>query len=566
MSKTKPIQPRTPLNKTDLPEGWADPLVRDVLDVKYGKGLPEKSRKNGPYPVYGSNGVVGHHEEPLTAGPTIILGRKGTVGAVHYSRQPCWPIDTTYFIEEVTWLDMGFLYYALSTLGLSEMDTSSAIPGLNREDVFAQVLPLAPLPEQKRIVAKVGSLLERVNAARTRLARLPAILKRFRQSVLAAACSGQLTAEWREGNDAEPADHLLRALHARARAVLGKKYHEPACPQAEEEFELPSGWAFVGIESLLSIERRGMKTGPFGTALKKSEHQVDGVPVLGIENIGPMRFAPGSKIHITTEKAAELAEYDAQPDDILISRSGTVGEVCVVPKGLGEARISTNIMRVCLAKDSMLPQLFCFIFNGSPFVLSQVARLCGGSTRDFLNQAILRSIRFPLPPLSEQREIVRRVEALFTLADGIEALVRAATVRAERLPQAILARAFRGELVPTEGELATKEGREYEAASVLLERIQEARKQNKPAKRGSGGKNMAKRSTGRQAARNRKPLDEVLREQGKPLTPERLFDLAGFDENSVDGFYEQLRKLIRDGKIRENRLNKKDVTLEAVGT
>jgi type I restriction enzyme S subunit len=195
------------------------------------------------------------------------------------------------------------------------------------------------------------------------------------------------------------------------------------------------------------------------------------VPVLGIENIGPMRFELGSKIHITPEKAAELAEYDAQPDDILISRSGTVGEVCVVPTGLGEARISTNIMRVCFAKDSMLPQLFCFIFNGSPFVLSQVARLCGGSTRDFLNQTILRSIRFPLPLLDEQREIVRRVEALFALADGIEAHVRAATVRANRLPQAILARAFRGELVPTEADLAHAEGRSYEPASALLDRI-----------------------------------------------------------------------------------------------
>ena len=77
---------------------------------------------------------------------------------------------------------------------------------------------------------------------------------------------------------------------------------------------------------------------------------------------------------------------------------------------------------------------------------------------------------------------------------------------------------------------------------------------------------MSKRSTGRRPATKRRPLDEVLREQGKPLTPERLFDLAGFDEGSVDGFYGQLRKLIKDGKVRENRPNKKDVTLEAVAT
>jgi type I restriction enzyme S subunit len=368
-----------------------------------------------------------------------------------------------------------YVYYWLkfATPLIEEMGSGSTFTEVSGSRCREIPFLLAPTNEQKRIAKKVRELLARVDAARERLARVPAILKRFRQSVLAAACSGQLTAECREDNDATPAVHLLRALGARARAVLGKKYHEPACPEAEEEFDLPSGWAFVGIDSLLSIERSGMKTGPFGTALKKSEHQADGVPVLGIENIGPMRFEPGSKIHITSEKAAELAKYDAQPGDILISRSGTVGEVCVVPTGLGEARISTNIMRVCLAKDGMLPQLFCFIFNGSPFVLSQVARLCGGSTRDFLNQTILRLIRFPLPPLDEQREIVRRVDALFALANGIEAHVRAATVRADRLAQAILARAFRGELVPTEAELAHAKGRPYEPASALLTRIRQ---------------------------------------------------------------------------------------------
>ena len=92
-----------------------------------------------------------------------------------------------------------------------------------------------------------------------------------------------------------------------------------------------------------------------------------------------------------------------------------------------------------------------------------------------INIGDVRAIQLPVPPLAEQREIVRRVEALSALADGIEARVHAATVRAERLPQAILARTFRGELVPTEAELARKEGRDYEPASILLARIRRER-------------------------------------------------------------------------------------------
>jgi type I restriction enzyme, S subunit len=104
-----------------------------------------------------------------------------------------------------------------------------------------------------------------------------------------------------------------------------------------------------------------------------------------------------------------------------------------------------------------------------------------------LNQQILDAVGIPLPRIGEQREIVRRIEELFALAERIEERVRSVTVLAERLPSAILARAFRGELVPTEAELAAEEGRDYEPASVLLERIKESRKQTKPAKRERGG-------------------------------------------------------------------------------
>ena len=159
--------------EADLPEGWATCALGNVLTVNYGKGLTESVRKTGAVPVYGSNGVVGAHDTSLAKGPAIIVGRKGTVGAVHLSPEPCWPIDTTYFIDEFAGLEPKFLLYLLRSIGLEELDTSSAIPGLNRDDLYSQELTIAPLPEQKRIVAKVEELLARVNAARERLAKRP---------------------------------------------------------------------------------------------------------------------------------------------------------------------------------------------------------------------------------------------------------------------------------------------------------------------------------------------------------------------------------------------------------
>ncbi|MEW5826293.1 MAG: restriction endonuclease subunit S [Candidatus Bipolaricaulota bacterium] len=561
MSTTRSAVPPLPPAETGLPEGWARSLARDVLDVRYGKGLPERDRRSGPYAVYGSNGVVGHHDEPLTAGPAVILGRKGTVGTVHLSRQPCWPIDTTYFVEEAPGLDIGFLYYALSTMGLPGMDTSSAIPGLSREDVFAQALLLAPLPEQKRIVAKVEELLEQADAARARVARVSAILRRFRQCILAAACSGRLTETWRHSHRTpEAAGDLIDRIAASRPA--GARVFVCDVPKAEE---MPDGWARTTIGFLAEPTLNGrpyVTSGSRGWARYVSDR---GPYFVRSENINTDVLRIEEAVRVTAPAGAEADRTRVCDADLLLTITGNnVGRTAVVPAGVPAAHVSQHVAIIRTTRLSDVRYLWLWL-RSSNHGQGQLGEHFYGETKPGLNLDQVKSVWVDLPPVSEQREIVHRVQVLFTLADEIETHVRAATGRAARLPQAILARAFRGELVTTEADLAAREGRDYEPASVLLERIGEARKQHKPGKRGRGGKNMAKRSTGRLPATRRRPLDEVLREQGEPLTPERLFDLAGFDAGSVDDFYEQLRELVQDGKVRENRPDKENVTLEAVG-
>ena len=119
-----------------------DFTIGELAPFSYGKGLPEAKRVSGDIPVYGSNGIIGYHNEPLTHGPTIVVGRKGTVGALRLSQTPCWPIDTTFFIEFEE-LDMArFIYYVLSKVGLEQMNSDSAVPGLNRDAAHAQKLSL----------------------------------------------------------------------------------------------------------------------------------------------------------------------------------------------------------------------------------------------------------------------------------------------------------------------------------------------------------------------------------------------------------------------------------------
>ena len=194
-----------------LPHGWAVAPLRGLIELRYGKSLPEEQREVGPNPVYGSNGRVGTHSRSLTIGEAIIVGRKGSAGAVHFSSGPCWPIDTTYYIDAFGPFTSKFLEHQLRFLNLSKHDTSTAIPGLNREKVYDQQVRVPPLPEQRRIVEAIETRFARLDAAVKALERARANLKRYRASVVRAAADGRLTgrkSEWGRRGLFDVADDL----------------------------------------------------------------------------------------------------------------------------------------------------------------------------------------------------------------------------------------------------------------------------------------------------------------------------------------------------------------------
>jgi type I restriction enzyme S subunit len=141
---------------------WHESRVGDHIELAYGDGLPERVRKNGHIPVFGSNGIIGFHDKSLVKGPGIIIGRKGTVGQVVFSKTDFWPIDTTYYVKIKGDDDMVFWYYFLSTLGLNQMNSHSAVPGLNRDNVYEISTSLPSLSEQRAIAKILSDLDEKI--------------------------------------------------------------------------------------------------------------------------------------------------------------------------------------------------------------------------------------------------------------------------------------------------------------------------------------------------------------------------------------------------------------------
>ncbi|MCX8713019.1 restriction endonuclease subunit S [Gilliamella sp. B3464] len=175
-------------------------ILGNVLELAYGKSLPAKSRSGDGYPVYGSNGEIGKHKQKLVNGPFIIVGRKGSYGEITWSDSSGWPIDTTYYVVLKIKSNLKFIFYLLQTLGLNQLNRSTAIPGLNREDAYKLKINLPSIQEQNEIVRRVEQLFayadkieQQVNTALEKVNHLP-------QSILAKAFRGELTAQWRAKN------------------------------------------------------------------------------------------------------------------------------------------------------------------------------------------------------------------------------------------------------------------------------------------------------------------------------------------------------------------------------
>ena len=350
VSKDQHLHQETAETKLDLeqPEGWAFPKISDILTVNYGKGLKKSNRKKGIVLVYGSSGVVGRHNSALTKGPTIILGRKGTVGAVNFSTVPCWPIDTTYFIDRFHGLVPQFIFHAMRSLNLGALDTSTAIPGLNRNDIYQQRIPLPPIPEQKRIVAKVEELLARVNVVRERLAKVKEILKRFRQSVLSAACSGRLTADWHN---------------------LDRLTYTHTMNQTEDSLFglLPENWKVVSVQEIATV--KGGKRLPKG-----HQYSIRKTPFayLRVTDFKDMSVATNDLKYITEITRSKISKYTISQSDVYISIAGSIGMVGLIPEQLEGASLTENAAKLTELKD-ITKKFLCYALNAQ-FSQDQIRR------------------------------------------------------------------------------------------------------------------------------------------------------------------------------------------------
>lgn len=353
----------------------------------------------------------------IKTGDVLIVKDGATTGKTSFVDKT-FPFDKAFVNEHVficrcsSELNSKFIFYKLwSKDGKDKILANfkgSAQGGINSGFISNTLIPLPPLPEQHRIVAKLDAVMQKVESNKQRLDKIPKLLKRFRQSVLAAAVN----------ND--------------------------------------------GAEEITRNVCKEIQIGPFGTQLHRHEYISNGIPLVNPTHIQSGEIIPDMDLTITKTKFNELPNYHLKTGDVIMGRRGEMARCALVGEkengwlcGTGSLFFRPNLKKIN-------PQYLYWVLsntNTKAFLEGEAK----GSTMSNLNLNIVRNIPFPLPSLEEQKKIVKQVEQLFAFADKIEARYAKAKTMLDKLPQSILAKAFRGELVAQDPS--------DEPASVLLERI-----------------------------------------------------------------------------------------------
>lgn len=565
--------------KDELPKGWTWAELNDFSDIILGQSPPSSTynEEHIGLPFYQGKlefGSISPTPRKWCSVPKKIAEKGDVLISVRA------PVGPTNICPERSCIGRGlaairgkegiepfFILYLIRSIEstICKAGTGTTFSAINGDQLKLLRLPLPPLSEQYRIVARIEELFSCLDAGVEALQKAKTQLRRYRQSVLKAAVEGRLTEEWRKKHpEVEPAEKLLEKILRERRTIWEAKhksqgkdhrrfvYKEPTSPDLFSLPELPFQWCWATTEQLASTERHSLAIGPFGSDLKVEDYRDEGVPLIFVRNIRSATFNGTNARYISHQKAEDLRAHKVESGDILITKMGEPpGDACVYPENMPTAIITADCIKWSLSQLLQEKEFFVHALN-SHLVRSQILGITEGVAQQKVSLQRFKGIAIPLAPLKEEHRIVAELKRIFSIVDELENITSTSLLRADRLRQSILKHAFEGRLVPQDSS--------DEPASILLKRILEekARRIIEP--------NPNKRSKKRDStmSKTRSGLYETLAEAKTQLTPRELFFKAGFRKETIDEFYQELREEFNRMRITEIRPNNADVYLKVV--
>jgi len=444
---------------SELPKGWINTTLGEVTS-KPQYGWTTKSTNQGELHLLRTtditSGVINWHKVPycdkipdpiskyIVHDRDILISRAGSVGFSILIKSPKPAVFASYLIRFIPNIDAKFVSYFLNSpdywKSILENKLGIAVPNVNATKLSNIKIPLPPLPEQKRIVAKIEELFTKLDAGVAALQKAKALLKQYRQSVLKAAVEGRLTEEWRKehANEIEPASVLLERIQEERKKRLGKKYKPPKPVDTSNLPELPEGWVWARAD-LISTKITD------GEHLRPNMVQ-EGIAFISAKDVRDHGVVFKETLFVSKEDANKFRKRcNPERNDVLVvSRGATVGRSCIV----NTDRIFCLLGSVILIKPhSDIVSKYLSISIKSPSIQKDLIELSGSTAQQAIYIRDIRNQLIPIPPKDEQVAIVKEVERLTSIIDESEQIIDAELKRSQSLRQSILKQAFEGKLV-----------------------------------------------------------------------------------------------------------------------
>lgn len=378
--------------------------VGEFAPFAYGKNLPKKRQvSSGNFPVFGSNGIVGYHDIALTGGPTVIIGRKGTIGKIHYSPVPCWPIDTTFFITDSDIERLRFKYYMLKSLDLEHMNSDSAVPGLNRNEAHECEIQL-PSPRERRTISHIlGTLDDKIELNKQMNKTLEAMVRAIFKSwfVDFDPVRAKMEGRWRHGES-------LPGLPAPLWDLFPDKLVN------SEMGKTPDGWKSTSLGKKLAGLISGSR--PKGGSVKS------GIPSIGAENVvglGHYDFSKEKYIPLEFFEKLKTKGANLQNGDVLLYKDGAkIGRKTYFDQGFPHSQCAVNEHVFILRMKRPELQRYLFSWLDQPWVTQEIISLNSNSAQPGINQIGVKSLPILLPTpdviSSFDKKVSQLMHRLFT--------------------------------------------------------------------------------------------------------------------------------------------------------
>ncbi|MDV3726402.1 hypothetical protein CMU40_09385 [Elizabethkingia anophelis] len=465
---------------SSFPKDWSISTIEDTVEILDNQRKPvnatERAKRIGNIPYYGATGLAGYIDDFIFDDELILLGEDG---APFFDKSK----DVAFKINGKTWVNNhahvlkakkittnNFLLYYLNQFDYNGFVGGTTRLKLTQTDLKRIPFPLPPLPEQERIVAKLDALFAQHESMKKALECIPQLLKDFRQQVLTHAITGKFTSSYeyqpivQEIISDRKEWYKKQLLHAKPKKIVEKVNED----KSFLEFYLQKKTDISFIEEISAKKDNALKAGPFGSSLKKEFYVQEGYKIYGQEQVikGDSKYGD---YYIDEAKYKELQSCAIDKGDLLISLVGTIGKTLVIPADFEKGIINPRLLKFSFHEK--INPYYIQIYLQSEIANKFLSKNSHGGTMDVLNMGILKKLPIPIPSTPEQQEIVSRVESLFSKAESIEKRYQILKEKIDNLPQAILHKAFKGELVPqlpTDGD-----------AKDLLEEILKLKKEVK---------------------------------------------------------------------------------------